>query len=271
MELPSHLFDNHLNKCRCCLNPFTSDCQKIEITKEFEIFFYEVTSLRLRLSSLFSSHLCPPCIENLENFTKFKAEIYRKQKRLYEIVDGCKRNERRRNLEDPEVKFEPTFIKIEPKDEIEVKEEFLEINCEREEFYEENMIIEPPEHFYEEDQGEFSESDEDLIEKTFKTLPTPRKKSKNQKPMKKIVKIFCSQCPRYFHSQQNLDQHINRDHLNLRSYECKQCDYKTSQLSSLQGHVNRLHGAEADKKEQCQKCGLFVKDLKNHEMGVHIR
>ena len=79
-------------------------------------------------------------------------------------------------------------------------------------------------------------------------------------------------------------KHINEKHLKssvVKKYFCSHCPYTASKLHRLENHCQKLHNSsvpKADKKsvetkprKQCPTCGIFVKNLSEHQKMVHIQ
>lgn len=72
--------------------------------------------------------------------------------------------------------------------------------------------------------------------------------------------------------QKNLDHHINKVHLNIKSYTCDFCDFKSHHKTSIYKHVKSFHDREPKEikeKQQCPICGVFIVDVKSHMHQNH--
>lgn len=96
-----------------------------------------------------------------------------------------------------------------------------------------------------------------------------------------IADHFRSECP---HCQELFDstsirRHTNDKHLN--KYSCTRCSYTTAKSSRLESHCLKYHNsaepqplqksAESKPRKQCPQCGIFVKNLSEHQKMVHIQ
>lgn len=76
---------------------------------------------------------------------------------------------------------------------------------------------------------------------------------------------FCDLCPRSFILKRILIEHIEKDHLKLRPFRCKDCEYKSFHKISLENHMK-----QHDSKSECKVCHKFVKNMQKHLQG-HVK
>lgn len=95
----------------------------------------------------------------------------------------------------------------------------------------------------------------------------------------------CPDCLQLFTSSR-ITRHINEVHLDLSSmkqYSCDKCSYKSGRQSRLENHCTKFHqssppkterksqSSEIKKRKQCPTCGIFVKNLSEHQKMVHVQ
>lgn len=71
--------------------------------------------------------------------------------------------------------------------------------------------------------------------------------------------VFCDLCSRSFHHKYLLSRHIKQDHLRLRPFECKICEYKTFLRPVYNRHM-LIHNS----KSECKVCHKSVGNMKEH-------
>lgn len=95
----------NLSKCRCCFRMLINDRAAVQISQETRIQFYDLTQievselvyfpevamfqlffLQLLESDLFSEKMCELCAQDLNVFTKIRADLISKQKDLYDLA-----------------------------------------------------------------------------------------------------------------------------------------------------------------------------------------
>lgn len=77
------------------------------------------------------------------------------------------------------------------------------------------------------------------------------------------VVMFCDLCPQYFGRKTFLLNHMRSDHLGVRLFNCKLCNYRGSYKIGLRNHMLR-HGSKT-KCKICKKQVLHMRlHLKNH-------
>lgn len=80
-----------------------------------------------------------------------------------------------------------------------------------------------------------------------------------------IATMFCDLCPQSFFRKGLLIQHIERDHLKLRPFECQLCDYKSFGKNGLQ-----LHMFQHSLKTECKICHKLVAKISVH-LRIHLK
>lgn len=108
-------FDDHRNKCRCCLRDFDEDDDvQIKLTKMVQNRFLELTQLKVRnflqleirlrlfffqleVSDSYSSVTCEQCCNKLREFSVWRKELVEKQLCLHEFEADLKRTAGRRD------------------------------------------------------------------------------------------------------------------------------------------------------------------------------
>lgn len=76
---------------------------------------------------------------------------------------------------------------------------------------------------------------------------------------------YCDICPQFFELKCFLANHMKRDHLKIRSHECKICGYKAFSRNEIKQHMLR-HVS----KSKCKICHRFVTNLYQHSRA-HIK
>lgn len=92
----------------------------------------------------------------------------------------------------------------------------------------------------------------------------------------------CPQCLEYFPSE-IITKHIH-SHNSIKPtkrYYCDKCDYDAAKSSRLTKHCEKMHRTIApkterrklikDKRKQCPTCGLFIKNLSEHQKLTHCQ
>lgn len=95
----------------------------------------------------------------------------------------------------------------------------------------------------------------------------------------------CAHCFQFFDATV-IKQHINEVHiqsLTSKRYFCDKCNFKATRLSRLDKHCQEVHKytesklarkqrrAETKLRKQCPTCGIFVKNLSEHQKMVHYQ
>lgn len=76
----------------------------------------------------------------------------------------------------------------------------------------------------------------------------------------RIKRVYsCDLCPRSCGYKCSLKQHIERDHLKLLPFECKDCNFRCFQEGRLKKHV-LCHGP----KIKCKLCDMLVSNMRTH-------
>lgn len=78
------------------------------------------------------------------------------------------------------------------------------------------------------------------------------------------VKMFCDFCPRFFVFKYALEEHIQKDHLQLRIHKCKVCDFTSGMKGCLTRHMLQ-HGP----KTECSICHKLISNMPAH-LRIHI-
>lgn len=85
-----------------------------------------------------------------------------------------------------------------------------------------------------------------------------------------------------------ITRHINEKHFKpqlIKKYFCDKCSYSSAKPNRLERHCQKLHQSSAPKserktrsnnsesktKKQCPTCGIFVKNLSEHQKMVHVQ
>lgn len=101
--------DDHLERCRLCLNSISESEIFYIISETIKHKFEELTSLELEIDNQkFSSLICVSCHRNLTKFKALRDELVLKQSQLYEVVygkDDDKNEEEIEMLEDEETTY----------------------------------------------------------------------------------------------------------------------------------------------------------------------
>lgn len=92
-----------------------------------------------------------------------------------------------------------------------------------------------------------------------------------------LSSISRSECPHCFElfSSENIDRHVNEKHLRLSLPKNFQCSLTTEK--SLKTHKTaaraplKANTIETKPRKQCPTCGIFVKNLSEHQKMVHIQ
>ena len=295
MEIEENFLENHQQKCRCCFQPFSLTEKSKTITKFIETQFFELTQLRLKSSAKkYSQKICGTCCKDLDGFSKLRTDFLRKQKKLYEFVDGKGTRKSKRLEVEAEIP-----VKIEIKQE---REDFVDETCivieptiktEKIKDDDEEVNDYPPlEHLYESNEHvklEKSDSDSstgpfDAFFSSKSTKGKKKKKTKSKSEQKLNSKRnlgtwhHCSYCDKKFYTEMTLKVHIDSKHFNFKNFKCEKCDFKTHTPSLLKGHVARVHdrtvavpSAKDSPKTSCPICGLLVQKVSAHIRNVHTR
>jgi hypothetical protein len=254
---------NYLNHCRCCLKIFNGSQKQIKISRDIKNKFHRLTSLQITSSKLLPKNICSLCNNLLDFFETCRDDFMEKHRKLEELVE---RTGRKKTTEAPSIANE-VLVKIEPMD---VKDE-----------------AEDPVSIYVETTHSIPPKNENL-DSDYKPIPLflfddrctsedelalPHQKKTQRPKKKKKIKFACPEegCKRYFLEKQNLEDHVNFNHLGIH-FQCDFCDFKTSTRDLLKLHTNRMHGDSTSKdlkKEQCPECGIFVCGLGSHIKQVH--
>lgn len=135
-EVDEFSLEDHKDRCRLCLDLFTESDVFYELNEVILLRFGLLTSIELNPDAEeFSSIICATCNRNLSKYIALRDDFIRKQKKLYNFVFG----EEFPNVAGIEEKIQ------EVKDdllEIFSDPEFLEVENEENEFYEEQIPLE---------------------------------------------------------------------------------------------------------------------------------
>lgn len=96
-------FENLLEKCRCCFQ--LSFDEKVEISEQLQMDFFNMTQLELRMESVFSNFFCKTCENQISEHVKYKMKVIERQNKMYQLFQ------------------QSTCIKVEPEDESEMEYE----------------------------------------------------------------------------------------------------------------------------------------------------
>ena len=85
----------------------------------------------------------------------------------------------------------------------------------------------------------------------------------------------CENCNKYFSKQSNLKAHVARVHLKMKppkKYICTECDTAFDDVRKLECHTNRIHlKIRPYKCEQCKLAFVVESELKGHVNRVHLK
>lgn len=81
----------------------------------------------------------------------------------------------------------------------------------------------------------------------------------------KPIRRYCDLCSRFFDQKHDIVDHISRDHLKLRLFECKRCEFKSYYKQGLEKHMLQ-HGLETE----CKVCQKRVKNMRDH-LKNHVK
>jgi hypothetical protein len=310
MNEAEDFLENHLEKCRCCFRSFEDSEKRIKIQKSTEKLFFDLTQLELKSSSKkYSQNICQQCNGELEQFSRLKRELIRKQKKLYDFTerDNAKNRPSRKctekklsaesvnDIPHEDEQHRDQLIKFEIKQEIEALEDGScvafdstamqpRVKLERitvdeygpavlNQFLDSSVI-----------EGSDDEGVDDPFEEFFKSKQKERKKrharivkQRKEKESKKVEKVFCTYCNRSFLKEENLQAHVDLVHFKVKNYECSKCNFKTYSASFLLGHERRMHSGikpapkPKEPKKPCPICGLLVSKITSHTITVHTK
>lgn len=96
----------------------------------------------------------------------------------------------------------------------------------------------------------------------------------------------CPECFELFHSKV-ISRHLTEKHLRSstpKRYSCNQCPYTAAKPHRLENHCQKTHNSpapnierrkrpntETKSRKQCPTCGIFVKNLSEHQKMVHVQ
>ena len=103
-----------------------------------------------------------------------------------------------------------------------------------------------------------------VIEKVTKKVI---KKNVKKRMKKDPLQLICQHCTKQFTCSSHLQLHIDRVHLKIKNYPCKECDKAYTVLPNLKHHMSVEH-SDGNAKFQCDNCGeyfLTTRNLKLHK------
>ena len=77
----------------------------------------------------------------------------------------------------------------------------------------------------------------DLNQSPFKTPCESKMNEQNHN-------LMCSKCGKYFRTQTILSEHLEKNHIILRLYNCTSCDYGTTVQKELKMHIQSTHKSD---------------------------
>ena len=99
----------------------------------------------------------------------------------------------------------------------------------------------------------------DLCGKLFRNLQSIRNHMRHQHLKIPAPCFPCELCSKVCNTRTRLVEHVNQVHLNIKTYSCDVCDYKTAQVKCLKWH-KKNHAP----KTECPICSKLVSNLKRH-------
>ncbi|KAG5684394.1 hypothetical protein PVAND_013629 [Polypedilum vanderplanki] len=280
----SNFLENHIAKCRCCFQSLSDNKNVVKITKSVEKVFFELTQLELKsLQKIYSQKICQECDRNLKHFHKYRKELIRKQKKLYEFTEGDKiknrpsrkRNEKKISTENDnetssfEEEHRDIFVKLEVKEERDednndsciVLEPLTSIDPMMPYVKLEKMNMEEitsmPDHFYDSDSNnaqnfptkeeENEEEEDDGVKDPFEEFFKNQEKAKKKNKYKR-----------------------KKDRQPFNKVFCPYCDKFFLKEEKLKIHIDFVHFKL--KNYKCTKCDFKTYSpafLKGHDERVH--
>ena len=82
--------------------------------------------------------------------------------------------------------------------------------------------------------------------------------------------LMCSKCGKYFRTQTILSEHLEKNHIILRLYNCTSCDYGTTVQKELKMHIQSTH--KSDNVLNCHMCAykaIGLSNLEDHGLKSH--
>lgn len=116
--------ENHIEKCRVCLQKIDSE-DHIKISSTQEYHFLLVTQMELEMSNSLSNIICCDCCAMLKMFADFKLKTIELQQSLLDFVGSGKySNSTSMAFEEVDIKVEPVEPKVEP---VELKDCYVQL------------------------------------------------------------------------------------------------------------------------------------------------
>ena len=106
--------------------------------------------------------------------------------------------------------------------------------------------------------------------KTDSELKSPKRPKQKSESEKKRRNFACSQCPKEFRNNCDLQRHVDGTHLKLRPFKCEQCPASFALMGNLKKHIGYVHHnvKRIDHKVACPICGKIYG--RNYSLTLHI-